>query len=272
MTIRNRESLKRHFREGALPRADHFGDLIDSMLNMNDEGFRKSVEQGFEVSAPQGYDALISFFREQDPELPAWRLELGGARDPLLVKSRETPDTAGAEGGSDAATAARLCLTQDGLVGIGTESPRAQLDVAGVVASHGRRGAPPAGVSLPLLANGRWQDLTGDLAGCQAFEVVAGAGHQGAGRFGLLHAIALNTYNPTLGIFNLFNRKRGIRATHGYYSRRCDRLQLRWFGSSGRNARYRLQIRTGCDFGEGVRIDVHLTQLWFDTHMDGLQP
>jgi hypothetical protein len=42
MTTRNRDTLKQFFQEGRLPTSDHFGDLIDSMLNMSDEGFRKT--------------------------------------------------------------------------------------------------------------------------------------------------------------------------------------------------------------------------------------
>lgn len=270
MTSRNRESLKRYFREGALPNEDHFADLIDSMLNMSDEGFRKTVEHGFEVYSPLGHDALVSFFRDQDPERPAWRFELGGARDALLVQGRAEPPAGGANGAAgqpQQLPPALLCLDQDRRVGIGTENPRATLDVAGVVRGTGRQGAFQRQHAVPLLANGEWQDLTDDLEGCQAFEVVAGAGQRGRGRFGLVHAIAMNTYNPTLGLFDFFNRKRGIRSTHGFYSRRCDRLQLRWIGTSGKNARYRLQIRTGCDFGNGAHIQAQITQLWFDPHM-----
>lgn len=289
MTSRNRESLKRYFREGALPDEDHFADLIDSMLNMSDEGFRKTVEHGFEVYSPLGHDALLSFFRDQDPERPAWRIELGGARDALLVQGRQLPEDAdaasnanggnggngggnGSGNGSGAQTPALLCLDQDRRIGIGTERPQTMLDVAGTVRSRGREGAYTREHPVVLRADGTWQDLTDDLEGCQAFEVVAGAGLRGKGRFGLVHAIAINTYNPTLGLFNFLNRKRGIRCTHGYYSRGCDRLELRWSGTSGRNARYRLQIRTGCDFGPDAVLQAQLTQLWSDAHMSGGQP
>ena len=77
----------------------------------------------------------------------------------------------------------------------------------------------------------------------------------------------MSTYNPGAGILAFLTRKRGIRCSHAYYHHRSDRLQLRWFGSSGKNACYRLQIRTGCDFGPGILIQAHVTQLWFDPHM-----
>jgi hypothetical protein len=265
MTIRNRESLRGYFSDGALPTQEHFADLIDSMLNMSDEGFRKSVERGFEVSAAAGYEALLSFFRDQDPDQPLWSVAFGGAQGQLLIRN---PSENLPEAPSEEAAAPLWCLDPAGRVGIRTAAPQAALDVDGVVRSKGRRGSYARATPKPVPADGDWHDLTDDLEGCQAFEVTAGAGHQGKGRFALMHAVALNTYNPTLGILDFLNRKRGIRSTDAFYARRCDRLQLRWRGSSGRNASYRLQIRTGCDYGRGILIQAHVTQLWFDPHMD----
>lgn len=266
MTICNRESLRSYFSDGALPTQEHFADLIDSMLNMNDEGFYKSVEGGFEISAATGYETLLSFFRDQDPDVPLWKVGFGGAQGQLLI--RPNP---GSPDGQAETIPPLWSLDPAGRVGIRTANPQAALDVDGVLRSTGRRGSYARISKAPLLADGEWQDLTDDLDGCQVFEITAGVGHQGQGRFALVHAVALNTYNPTLGILNFFNRKRPIRGSHAFYARRCDRLQLRWKGSSGRNARYRLQIRTGCDYGQGVMIQAHVTQLWFDPHMRGGQ-
>lgn len=268
MSSRSRESLKQFFREGSLPDENHFADLIDSMLNMSDEGFRKTVHRGFEVYASQGHDALLSFFRDQEPESPAWQVGLNGANDLLHLRGRPAS-------GSDLANAdapPTLALDAARRVGVGTAEPRTALDVAGVVSSDGRRGHVARSQPTPLRANGRWQDLTDELEGCQAFEVMAGAGRPGGGHFALVHAITVNTYNPTLGFLNFLNRRHGIRCTNAWYGRRCDRLQLRWHGSSGRNARYRLQIRSGCDFGADVLVRAHITRLWFDPHMTGEQP
>ena len=267
MTIRNRESLRNYFSDGALPTQEHFADLVDSMLNMSDEGFRKSVERGFEISAASGYEALLSFFRDEDPDQPLWHIGFGGAQGQLLIRTqKEAQDTQGK------ASVPLWCLDPAGRVGIGRNNPEAELDVDGVVRSSGRRGADARASAVPIRADGQWHDLTDDLVGCQAFEITAGVGHRGHGRFALLHAVAMNTYNPTLGIFDFLNRKRGIRGNHAFYARRCDRLQLRWKGTHGRDARYRLQIRTGCDYGQGVTIQANLTRLWFDPHMDQGQP
>lgn len=263
MTVRDRQSLKRFFRAGALPAEEQFADLIDSMLNMTDEGFRKSVEQGYEISAAAGYDVLLSFFRDQDPEAPLWDVGFSGAEGQLQFRARRH--------GEDR-PAPVYCLDPAGRAGVNTASPQATLDVEGEIRSRGRVGSYPPPSDATLLADGQWHDLTGDLEGCQAFEVVAGAGRRGSGRFALLHAVALNTYNPRFRVLDLLRSKRGIRSTHAFFARRCDRLQLRWSGSSGRDACYRLQIRSGCDYGRGASIQAHLTQLWFDRHMEREQP
>lgn len=304
MTIKSRKSLKLYFREGELPTESHFADLIDSMLNMSDEGFRKTIKNGFEVYAAVEHDTLLSFYRDQsNPDIPLWNLSFGGSEDPLLLRAAPPHNpltdraddagtapqpSAGGANGDAAATNTVLSLQRSGDVGLGVPTPRDRLDVAGTIRSSGRRGTFQEQPATLLLADGTWQDLVVDLEGCQAFEIVAGVGHSGKGRFSLLHAIAVNTYNPTLGLFDFLNRKRGIRSTHGYYSRRCDRLELRWLGSSGNGARYKLQIRTRCDFHErpaptlfGAKADAaaqaekrdklyiqaQVTQLWFDPHM-----
>ena len=258
MTWRNRETLKNYFGDGSLPTQAHFGDLIDSMLNMVDEGFRKTVANGHELYAPVGHHNLLSFYRDQSPQSALWRISLGAQQDQLLFQPQ------GANG-------PLLSLDAQQRVGIGTTNPQTTLDVRGVVGSQGRQGTLPLPGKEPLLANGEWQDLTGDLEGCQAFEVMAGAGQPGTGHFGLLHAVALSAYNPS-GWLSWWRARRGIRQTQAWWGRRCDKLQLRWNGTHGRKAVYRLQIRTGCNFGEQVRIQAHVCQLWFDPHMAQGQP
>jgi hypothetical protein len=262
MTSRHRETLKNFFAEGRMPTSDHFRDLIDSTLNMTDEGFRKSEHNGLEISTPVGFDALLSFYRDQDPQSVVWSTRYG-KRDQLQFNfgaTAATPDMA-------------PVLTLDGgkqAVGINTAEPQHALDVGGVIGAQGRIGRYPLARDASLPANGQWQNLTDELQGCQAFEVVAGVGgRQGGGRYSLLHAIALNTYNPDPGWFDLIRRKRPIRVTCAYYGRRCDRLELRWVGDHGRDCRYRLQIRSRCEYGEGVSIKAQLTRLWFDEDMQG---
>jgi hypothetical protein len=168
MTSRHRETLKNFFAEGRMPTSDHFRDLIDSTLNMTDEGFRKSADNGLEISTPVGFDALLSFYRDQNPQSVVWSASYG-ARDQLQFNF-----------GSTAATRdSPPALTLDGTnqsVGINTAEPQHTLDVNGVIGAQGRIGRYPLARDSTLPANGQWHSLTDELQGCQGFEVAAGVG------------------------------------------------------------------------------------------------
>lgn len=274
----NRETLKNYFRDGQMPSQRHFEALIDSMLNMNDEGFRKTVEHGEQLYAPIGHDALMSFFRDQQPDAALWQLRLGTVNDQLQFHAAGAPSAPGAAGVSGASAAARADAAADGArvpvmtldasrkVGLGTLEPCARLDVRGVAASQGRLGTFPIDATLAskLKADGEWHDLTPPLTGCQGFEVMAGAGGaKGSGHFGLVHAIALSTYNPMPSWFPGRGSRRGIRQTQAWWGRRCDKVELRWFGKQGRDQSYWLQVRSACKFGDDVPLRVQLSRLWF---------
>jgi hypothetical protein len=266
MTSRNRQTLRNFFMAGKLPSQDHFGDLIDSTLNMTDEGFRKSPQNGLEISAPVGHDALISLYRDRAPQSPLWSISCNTDHDRLNFNSGgapaagdKTPPVLSLDAGAPDAGAR---------VGVNTGAPRYALEVAGAVGSEGRIGTYPPPDSAPAIADGRWYSITPMLTGCQAFEVMAGTGRRGTGRFALLHAVALNTFNPDSGLLEFLSPRKRIRASNAYYGKRCDQLQLRWSGNSGDRAEYSLQIRTRCDYGgEQPGIRCFVTRLWFDEQM-----
>ena len=66
MAKQNRETLKRFFSAGKLPSEEHFADLIDSSLNVTDEGFSKSEDFGFEVT-PQKQDEDCLLYTSPSP-------------------------------------------------------------------------------------------------------------------------------------------------------------------------------------------------------------
>lgn len=260
MTSRNRETLKNYFGDGQLPTQAHFADLVDSMLNMVDEGFRKTVSNGQELYAPVGHHNLLSFYRDQSPQQALWRISLGAKQDQLQFQPLN---------GDGPLLSLHARMGEGAGVGIGTAQPKTTLDVRGTVGSQGRQGMRPL-PREPLIANGKWQNLTEELEGCQGFEVVAGVGKPDSGHFGMLHAIAMSTYNP--GGWMWWRNRRGIRQTDAWWGRRCDKLHLRWHGTHGRKAAYRLQIRSGCNLGDKVLIQAHVNELWFDRNMSGCAP
>ncbi len=257
MSRKNRETLKNYFAGGARPSAEHFATLIDSVLNIVDEGFDKSVEYGFEVSAEGDQESLITFFRKNHPKDPLWSIRLGQSRDTLQIE-KITP-------GQKASSV--LSITEDRKIGINHETPEHPLDVQGMIKSEGRIGSVLP-IENEVLADGEWHDITEDLRGCQAFEVMAGAGKKETGQYALMHAIAMNTFNPTGFFFNFLNRKKKIKYHHAYFRSMGQKLKLRWIEIKGPPEHiYRLQIRSNSSYGQGIRIVYHLTNLWDDVDM-----
>jgi hypothetical protein len=261
MPAKNRTTLKNYFKSGSLPSEDQFEDLIDSMLNMRDEGFEKTADQGFKVAQlPEG--RLISFFEDISIRNPIWSVKIDLKSDDrkfsFLNKNDEEV----------------LTLTPDGKVGIREKSPVVELDVAGTIASRGRIGE--AGSRI-IHANGYWQDITDTLEGCNAFEIMAGVGKPKSGKYALLHAFALKTFNA-----------RGKIVYHqAHYGSRCNRIKLKWRKKP--NKKYVLQLKTPCSYGTGDRrskserkgnkagkdvgvyVKYYITNLWFDKFMAGSQ-
>ncbi|WP_293905373.1 hypothetical protein [Phenylobacterium sp.] len=279
MSRQSRETLRAYFREGHRPTEDEFGDLIDSALNINDEGFSKTAPDGLRVTSLGESAALMSFYSPRSTGGAEWRLGFGDALNRLTFErpavSGYTADPLVTIEGGDAVRPPRM--------GIGISEPRDELDVEGAIRSTGRRGA-----EILLPADGEFHPLAENLQGCNAFEVVAGVGDRHTGRFALVHAIAMNTYNPIWweDLLPPFAKKR-IRHTHAYYTRPSDRLQLRWAPQKagadrtkgyGDDAVYQLQIRTRHDYrasqrGDGGKLSpsardalvrAYVTRLWFD--------
>ena len=270
MANKNRSTLKRYFREGALPSANQFEDLIDSTVNKINDGFDKSSKNGFEISLLGDYNGLISFFRsnavfQTDGDRQAeWSISYDKENDRLLFVRRP-----GQEGETRV-----LVLDPEGWIGVNTSAPQWELDVAGVIAAEGRIGANPRiGVEQKeqktVPADGGWHTIVDNLSGCQAFEVMAGVGNKGTGMYALMHAVALNTYNPSGLISNLFRRKNRIKYNHAYYLSRGHKIKLRWVGD---RENYQLQMGTNCDYGKDnndtqIGIRYYITKLWFDETM-----
>uniref|UniRef100_UPI004056E450 hypothetical protein n=1 Tax=Candidatus Electronema sp. TaxID=2698783 RepID=UPI004056E450 len=260
MARQNRETLKKYFSKGKLPTESQFADFIDSSLNLLDDNFDHSEEDGLKISTAGDQKGLFSFYDGDNPQAPRWTVELERNQNELLFRNRDADLEANKQ---------KLALSlSQGRVGINRDKPETELDVNGVVSAAGRLGTYKAGLAP---ADGRWHDISGDLEGCWAFEVMAGAGKIATGKYALLHAIALNAHHPEGWLFNLFNRKRRIRCTQSYYRSMRDKLKLRWNATgqrNGRNILYRMEIKTSSDYGKEVMIQYSLTNLWFDQLMN----
>lgn len=272
MAKQNRETLKRFFGAGKLPTEEHFADLVDSSLNIIDEGFDKTEEFGFEITPQKGTEDtenLISFFRKLTDKLPSWSISFHAKNEALQFIH------------TNAATNERktvLSLDKDGKVTVcGSEFNEAEhyedeigltpvrVDVGGAVRAPGRLGVGLNNEnSVP--ANGEYQPITEKLDGFQALEVVAKVELREEKRFAIMHAIALNAYHPPWRILNFWNRSRRIRIHQSYHSGPRDRMKLRWEAVKDEDnpgiTQYRLAIKSAFRYPGDARIEYHVTRLW----------
>nr|WP_252733587.1 hypothetical protein [Paracoccus marinaquae] len=291
-----------------MPTAEHYRDLIDSTVNQVEDGFSKTVPDGLRIHSAGSSLRLLSLYQGAGTPNPSWVVEHGdvpGAlhlrpdlgRAALLdgearpaapaprdegagralpsgyVRARPGATRLGSARPAEAATPGSLShsglsLTHDGRVGVSNEVPDWRLDVGGVARMSGRIGAPTQKiVSVP--ADGKWHDITHPLTGCQAFEVMAGAGGERyRGRYSMLHAIAMNAFHPRNPILNWLFGRREIRTQTAVYGSYADRLRLRWVATGERHY-FKLQLRTNANFGSDRVVRYYLTRLWFDSFMQG---
>ncbi|MEM8998648.1 MAG: adhesin [Bacteroidota bacterium] len=235
----NRESLKSVFGNGARPDASNFGSLIDSTVNIVDDGISKNMEDGLMLS-PEGNESnrLVSFYDDILDNQPDWTVELQqegtkglGIVEPISSESSET----------------RLFFRSGGNVGVNTQEPKTTLEVNGILATTSRVGTY---IMDTAPADGQWHTIIPNLDGCVAFEVMAQVGKEKTGKYALLQAMALSTFGKS--------RSR-IKTVQAYYGWWWNKISLRWHGST---FNYDLQIKTRSNYGQEQYIKFYITKLW----------
>jgi hypothetical protein len=283
MPKRNRKTLKQFFEKGKLPTESNFADLVDSTLNMEDDGFSRTPENGVEIRLRGAAQRLMSFFDDPQKQEPDWAITSkpgaanlnfarADANDTEAVSLRELPRrptrdylTPIPESQSSNAPAG----TAGGAPTDGRKANDYQLEVRGSIRSTGR-----VGFERRVKADGRPHDITNVLEGCHALEVIAGVGIRKTGRYGLLHAFALNTCNPTGWYLSFLNLNRRIRQHQAWYLSRGDRLKLAWVQVPNLDNPhlYKLQLKSVRDWGADIEIRYSITELWFDPFMNNAMP
>lgn len=238
MAKRNRITLKNFFKKGQRPKQEDFADLIDSMVNIVDEGFTKSIKDGMEISPVNDSDKLISFFQNIENKSPIWSISIDKENDNLAINNSKGHPI--------------LLLAEDGKVGVNTKNPQTELDVNGVISYKGRQGNY---IQNKIPADGKWHKIISELDGCHAFEIVAGVGKQKFGKYALLHATVLSC----------FNSKNEIFSNQAYFQYKCNCIKLKW---EGKQHSYDLMMKSKSDYGSNIYINYSISQLWFDPFMD----
>jgi len=224
MALINRQTLKNYFQKGGFATEKHFVDLIDSSLNMIDDGISINQKQGFKLN-PIGFSTrLMSFFKKATQNEPDFTVNINQDNvEGLSINNREGDPL--------------LKFDQNKQIGVHTNEPRFDFDVRGVLGIDSKSGNHIVG---EVDGDGSWQTIISNLDGINGFEVVASIrGKMGSGRYAMAHAIALSTFGGK-------SSRNRIKNTHAYYGSFMNRLSFRWIGEMHN---YELQVRTRRHYG-----------------------
>ncbi len=235
MAKRNRITLKKFFVRGKMPTEEHFADLIDSMLNIVDEGFDKSSGKGLSLSPLDEEGHIASIFRKIEDKEAQWSVTLEKQSENLVFRQSDGKKV--------------LVLSPDEKIGIGTDTPKHQLHTTQTAGLYGRAGTFASG-EVP--ADSRWHTITPSLTGCYAFEVIAGCGKIRHRKYALLVATAIQC----------FGTHPRIRSTRSWYGSWLNKIRIRWKKDNNSMV---LQLRTRCNYGPGNDISYNVSSLW-DNH------
>ena len=224
MALINRQTLKNYFKKGGFATEKHFVDLIDSSLNVVDDGISIQREHGLKIN-PIGFSTkLISFFKKATQKSPEFSVELDQANTPGLSVQGENDKSI-------------IKVKKEGLVGINTLDPKYTFDVNGTVGMKSRVGTHAIG-SVP--GDGNWHSILSNLDGVNGYEITAYIkGKLGSGRYSIAHAIALSTFGGR-------SSRNKIKTTVASYGSFFYKISLRWYGDLHN---YELQAKTTRHFG-----------------------
>lgn len=237
MAKANRETLKGYFSNGKIPTGTQFGDLVDSMLNIVDDGMDRTEGNGLQLSPLEEKGPVLEFYSDILDERPLWEIRIDRKEEVLEV------------GTGDGQTPVLMLYPDRRVVLNGS------IEVTGSVAAAGFQGNYRRG-EIP--ADGVWHDITdedpGGASGCRAYQVIAGCGLKGKGKYALAEVTAMHCYG----------QHRRVYYRQSWFGMHFNRLKFRW---QRERETWHLQLRSRCNYGEETKIVFRITELWQDYYM-----
>lgn len=231
MAKTNRRTLKEYFSKGKKPDSGQFADLIDSMLNIVDDGFNKSAERGMLLSPIDDEGAVMEIRRNILDGEPAWVVALGREGELKIHRGMDEEPL--------------VVLSQDGRMVLGVKN-KVNLEVSGSIHADSFVGSYLQG---KVAANGQWQNIGEMDYGCLGYHIEAACGLKGKGRYALVEATAMHC----------FGKHPRIHCARTWFGSRFNKIQFRW-RSAGLNCG--LQVRTRSDYGEDVWVHYHIKRMF----------
>lgn len=235
MAVRGRKILKDFFSNGKRPSQQEFEDLIDSSVNILDDGYSKNGKDGLKLTPKNDSNVLLSFCTQSRAE-PSWVFTINETEDLLIERKKtDTSTVIGRNTPSLLLTSPKTIVTGD-------------IEIQGI-----KKGSPVSDkLKEPLKADGKWHDITEDLNGMYAMEIVATiCGEKGMGEYAVLLAWATQCYGS-------HKRIKPIGSHYGFWG---HKLKLRWHRQ--KNQSYRLQVKSRLQYKnwKNLDIDCHITYL-----------
>lgn len=231
----NRNTLKEYFKRGKMPEERHFYELIDSAINIVDDGINKTPDDGLRLSPLKKDGPVIGIFKNIQDNRPAWQLSLD-ANGRLLIRQEdeETP---------------LIVLSPDKKIEL--NQPHTDVHINGQLSAQAFNGE----IQGKFPANGEWHTFDIPTEGCRAYRIMAGCGKIKCGQYALVQATAMHCYG----------KHRKIRTTQSWFGSFFNRIKFRWHGYG---QKCKLQIRTNRDYGADIHICFQITDLWNDPKME----
>ena len=237
MAKANRETLKGYFSNGKMPTGSQFGDLVDSMLNIVDDGMNRTGGNGLQLSPLEENSPVLEFYSGILDDKPLWEIRVDRKREALELSI----------GGDDIPL---LTLFPDRKISLNGD-----VEVSGTVSAAGFLGNYRCG---EVLADGKWYDVTDEdganPSGCRAYRIVAGCGRKGKGKYALTEATAIQCYGEHKKVYY----------RQSWFGMHFNRLKFRWHQEG---KAWRLQMRSRCNYGKEAVIRFRITELWQDYYM-----
>ena len=241
MAIRNRNTLIEGFSKGQRPSADDFKNLIDSTVNILDDGFSKDAQSGIKLAPISEQEGTVMTFLQNMTDDIGGRWEFDVLNNDLKISHV-----------NDNGKGQLILLKQNGEIEIGKEG--SDVNVRGTLHSEQRSGKK---VLKKITAHGKWQDLTDFLEGIHALEVICVMGKRNTGKHAVLVAHATHCFGAK-------PRIRKIRSHFGVFG---NKILIRWVKSKHERA-CKLQVRTRFMLGGDISIQGSITSLWDNPLME----
>lgn len=226
MAQKNKETLKNYFKKGGFITEKEFVDLIDSSMNVIDDGISIKPENGLRINPIGIFSKLISFYKKKSQKKADFTIDINhNNKEGLSVNNSDENSI--------------LKIKDCGTIGVNNDDPKYNLHINGSIGASSRIGTFSNG-TVP--ADGDWHPIVTNLDGINAFEVVAHvSGEVNSGNYSLIHAIALSTFGGRLSShkINVSNARWGL------FSFR-NKIKLRW---SGDLHNYSLEAKTTRNWG-----------------------